>query len=313
MFARRWGTLRAPSFSEKERLLRISATSLVVFLREHAVLVVAAVAAAASALAVPPDEAYLGYFDWKTLGCLFCMLAVASALRLMGAFDRAARAVIARFRSPGPSRAGPRAHDGRALVCGNQRHGPHHDAAAVRRHAHRRGACASRGARVRAAEPGSEPLRHDHALRQPAEPVSVLLLWAAPRRFPAHDGVALRAVDRWRRRLHLVVVRSAEQQPQPKRCAQARRAHASQSAAPCRLRAAARPHPPGRVPHRAHRHCRRHRGRDARRPRPPRAGRRGLGPARHLCVLLRVRGKHGRACRKCPHGFRPSWPTTVCS
>ncbi len=65
-------------------------------------LVVAAVAAAASALAVPPDEAYLGYFDWKTLGCLFCVLAVASAMRLMGAFDRAARAVIARFRRPGP-------------------------------------------------------------------------------------------------------------------------------------------------------------------------------------------------------------------
>lgn len=65
-------------------------------------LVVAAVAAAASALAVPPDEAYLGYFDWKTLGCLFCVLAVASALRFMGAFDRAARAVIARFRRPGP-------------------------------------------------------------------------------------------------------------------------------------------------------------------------------------------------------------------
>ncbi|BAN77678.1 SLC13 family permease [Adlercreutzia equolifaciens] len=82
--------------------MRISATTPAAFLREHAVLVVAAVAAAASALAVPPDEAYLGYFDWKTLGCLFCVLAVASALRLMGAFDRAARAVIARFRRPGP-------------------------------------------------------------------------------------------------------------------------------------------------------------------------------------------------------------------
>lgn len=82
--------------------MRISATTLAAFLREHAVLVVAAMAAAASALAVPPDEAYLGYFDWKTLGCLFCVLAVASALRLMGAFDRAARAVIARFRSPRP-------------------------------------------------------------------------------------------------------------------------------------------------------------------------------------------------------------------
>ncbi|MFR5090938.1 MAG: hypothetical protein ACLTDR_02000 [Adlercreutzia equolifaciens] len=84
--------------------MRISATTPASFLREHAVLVVAAVAAAASALAVPPDEAYLGYFDWKTLGCLFCVLAVASALRLMGAFDRAARAVIARFRRPGSSR-----------------------------------------------------------------------------------------------------------------------------------------------------------------------------------------------------------------
>ena len=99
---RRWGTLRALSCFEKERPLRISATTPAAFLREHAVLVVAAMAAAASALAVPPDEAYLGYFDWKTLGCLFCVLAVASALRLMGAFDRAARAVIARFRSPRP-------------------------------------------------------------------------------------------------------------------------------------------------------------------------------------------------------------------
>ncbi len=72
----------------------------VAFLREHAVLAVSAVAAAASMVAVPPDSAYWGYFDGKTFGCLFCVLAVASALRLMGAFDRAARAVIARFGSP---------------------------------------------------------------------------------------------------------------------------------------------------------------------------------------------------------------------
>ncbi|KAB1650671.1 citrate transporter [Adlercreutzia muris] len=63
-------------------------------------LAVSAVAAVASMVAVPPDSAYWGYFDWKTLGCLFCVLAVASALRLMGAFDRAARTVIARFGSP---------------------------------------------------------------------------------------------------------------------------------------------------------------------------------------------------------------------
>ncbi|WP_247645863.1 SLC13 family permease [Adlercreutzia caecimuris] len=72
----------------------------IAFLREHAVLAVSAVAAAASMVAMPPDSAYWGYFDGKTLGCLFCVLAVASALRLMGAFDRAARTVIARFGSP---------------------------------------------------------------------------------------------------------------------------------------------------------------------------------------------------------------------
>lgn len=72
----------------------------IAFLREHAVLAVAAVAAVASMVVVPPDSAYWGYFDGKTLGCLFCVLAVASALRLMGAFDRAARTVVARFGSP---------------------------------------------------------------------------------------------------------------------------------------------------------------------------------------------------------------------
>ena len=72
----------------------------IAFLREHAVLAVAAVAAVASMVVVPPDSAYWGYYDGKTLGCLFCVLAVASALRLMGAFDRAARTVVARFGSP---------------------------------------------------------------------------------------------------------------------------------------------------------------------------------------------------------------------
>ena len=95
---RRQPTPERPSLKPLSTSLRHVA----LFLREHTVLVVAAVAAVASALAVPPDEAYLGYFDWKTLGCLFCVLAVASALRLMGAFDRAARAVIGRCQNPRP-------------------------------------------------------------------------------------------------------------------------------------------------------------------------------------------------------------------
>lgn len=87
---------------EKERPLPAILRPIALFLREHAVLAVSAVAALASMVAIPPDGAYLGYFDWKTLGCLFCVLAVASALRLMGAFDRAARSIVARFRRPRP-------------------------------------------------------------------------------------------------------------------------------------------------------------------------------------------------------------------
>lgn len=69
-------------------------------LRRHWMLGTAAFVALVSMLLVPPDGAYLGYFDWKTIGCLFCVLAVASALRNAGVFDWAARAAIARFGSP---------------------------------------------------------------------------------------------------------------------------------------------------------------------------------------------------------------------
>lgn len=73
---------------------------LCLFVREHVVLVIAALATLASMVAVAPDEAYLDYFDWRTLECLFYVLAVASAFRLMGAFDHAARAIIGRFHTP---------------------------------------------------------------------------------------------------------------------------------------------------------------------------------------------------------------------
>ena len=61
---------------------------------------IAAVAAVASMLFVPPDGAYLSYFDWRTIGCLFCVLAVAAAFRLMGAFDYLARSVVGHFTRP---------------------------------------------------------------------------------------------------------------------------------------------------------------------------------------------------------------------
>ena len=69
-------------------------------LRRHWMLGTAAFVALVSMFFVPPDEEYLGYFDWKTIGCLFCVLAVASALRNAGVFDWTAHAAIARFASP---------------------------------------------------------------------------------------------------------------------------------------------------------------------------------------------------------------------
>lgn len=69
-------------------------------IRRHAMLVVAALFALATIIIVPPDSAYLGYFDWNTLGCLFSVLAVANAFRFAGAFDRIARAAIERLSAP---------------------------------------------------------------------------------------------------------------------------------------------------------------------------------------------------------------------
>ena len=50
------------------------------FVRRNIVLTIAAVLALATSVIVPPDEAYIGYFDFRTLTCLFCTLAVICAL-----------------------------------------------------------------------------------------------------------------------------------------------------------------------------------------------------------------------------------------
>jgi len=63
----------------------------------HAVLLVAAAAALATMAVVPPDAAYAGYLDLRTIGCLFGILAVVAALRRLGVFERAARLVVDRF------------------------------------------------------------------------------------------------------------------------------------------------------------------------------------------------------------------------
>lgn len=70
-------------------------TTVLRFCKGHAVLCVAILAAAISACFVPPDAAYLGYFDLRTLSCLFLTLAVVAALRNIKFFTILARKIVA--------------------------------------------------------------------------------------------------------------------------------------------------------------------------------------------------------------------------
>lgn len=85
--ARRGGTA--------EYLLRRAET----FAKKNTVTVIAFFAALLTTLAVPVDRAYLGYFDLKTLTCLFCVLAVVCALRDINFFYILARKVVRVFKN----------------------------------------------------------------------------------------------------------------------------------------------------------------------------------------------------------------------
>jgi len=69
------------------------------FVKENAVMLIAALCALITSIIVPPDREYLGYFDWKTLTCLFCVLAVVCALRNIRFFYTLAKAIVRKFRT----------------------------------------------------------------------------------------------------------------------------------------------------------------------------------------------------------------------
>ena len=64
------------------------------FIKKNAVFCISALAAASTCFLVPPDKAYFGYFDWKTLSCLFLTLAVVCALRNIKFFTILARKLV---------------------------------------------------------------------------------------------------------------------------------------------------------------------------------------------------------------------------
>ena len=69
------------------------------FIRKNIVMVIAFAAAIITAFIVPPDKAYIDYFDFKTLTCLFCVLAVVCALKNIRFFYILARKIVTLFKT----------------------------------------------------------------------------------------------------------------------------------------------------------------------------------------------------------------------
>ena len=69
------------------------------FIRKNAVMCIALLAAFITAFIVPPDRAYLDYFDYKTLACLFCVLAVVCALKNINFFYMLAVRIVRLFKN----------------------------------------------------------------------------------------------------------------------------------------------------------------------------------------------------------------------
>ena len=69
------------------------------FAKNNVVMLIAGLGAAITSIIVPPDEKYIDYFDFKTLTCLFCVLAVVCALRNIRFFYTLAKAIIRRFKN----------------------------------------------------------------------------------------------------------------------------------------------------------------------------------------------------------------------
>ena len=79
--------------------LRKKLEALAMFFKGNMVMTVALCAALLTSLVVPVDAQYLGYFDVKTLACLFCVLAVVCALKNIQFFYILAERIVRLFRN----------------------------------------------------------------------------------------------------------------------------------------------------------------------------------------------------------------------
>lgn len=69
------------------------------FIKKNAVMVIAFFAAVITSFLVLPDKKYLDYFDFKTLTCLFCVLAVVCALKDINFFYILAKKIVHLFKN----------------------------------------------------------------------------------------------------------------------------------------------------------------------------------------------------------------------
>ena len=69
------------------------------FIKNNVVLVIAFALALATSIIVPIDREYIGYFDFKTLTCLFCVLAVVCALKNVKFFTVLATKIVKLFKN----------------------------------------------------------------------------------------------------------------------------------------------------------------------------------------------------------------------
>ena len=79
--------------------IHLSPSVLVRGIKKNIVMFVALLAALVTVFLVPPDQEYLGYFDVKTLTCLFCVLAVVCALKNIQFFYILAKKIVQLFKN----------------------------------------------------------------------------------------------------------------------------------------------------------------------------------------------------------------------
>ena len=77
----------------------VSLMPILQFFKKNTVMTIAMAAAALTSLIIPVDSEYIGYFDFKTLTCLFCVLAVVCALKNISFFYILAQSIVERFKN----------------------------------------------------------------------------------------------------------------------------------------------------------------------------------------------------------------------